>query len=152
MKVIDIATLARESGVPASTLRHYERIGLIRSVGRHGLRRVFDADVRQRLAFIALGRAAGFALAEIAPMFSPDGRLRVDRALLARRADEIERSIRRLGALRDGLRHAAACPARNHLECPTFQRLLQRAAVKAATTRAPATLPPARAARRRAGR
>jgi hypothetical protein len=32
--------------------------------------------------------------------------------------------------MRDGLRHAARCPAASHLECPTFQRLLRAAAVK----------------------
>jgi hypothetical protein len=30
--------------------------------------------------------------------------------------------------MRDGLRHAAACPAPSHLECPTFRRLMRAAA------------------------
>jgi hypothetical protein len=30
--------------------------------------------------------------------------------------------------MRDGLRHAAACPAPDHLECPKFRRLMQAAA------------------------
>ena len=42
---MDIADVARRSGVPASTLRYYEQRGLIAPVGRHGLRRVFDASV-----------------------------------------------------------------------------------------------------------
>ena len=33
-----------------------------------------------------------------------------------------------LNAMRDGLRHAAVCPAPSHLECPTFRRLLRAAA------------------------
>ncbi len=33
-----------------------------------------------------------------------------------------------LSAMRDGLRHAAACPARSHMECPTFRRLIRAAA------------------------
>lgn len=70
---MDIAEVARRAGVPASTLRFYEEKGLIASIGRRGLRRVFDPGVMERLALIALGRAAGFSLDEIALMFAPDG-------------------------------------------------------------------------------
>ena len=77
---MDIAEVARRAGVPASTLRYYEARGLIASIGRAGLRRVFDAGVLQRLALIALGRAAGFSLDEIAGMFAADGQPVIDRA------------------------------------------------------------------------
>ncbi len=129
MKDLDIAETAKRSGVPASTLRYYEEKGLIASVGRSGLRRVFAADVLERLALIALGRAAGFSLDEIARMFSAKGRPKIDRAQLATKADELDATIRKLTAMRDGLRHAAKCPAPSHLECPKFQRHL-RAAVR----------------------
>ena len=124
MPGLDIASVAQRSGLPASTLRHYEAKGLIASVGRHGLRRVFDSAVLERLSLIALGRAAGFALDEIAAMFPPGGGVRIDRAVLAAKADELDATLHRLGALRDGLRHASRCPAPSHLECPTFRRLL----------------------------
>jgi DNA-binding transcriptional MerR regulator len=68
---IDIADVASRSGVPASTLRYYEQEGLIASIGRRGLRRLFDAEALERLALIALGRAAGFSLGEIASMLAP---------------------------------------------------------------------------------
>ncbi len=137
MRELDIAEVSRESGVPASALRYYEQIGLIASIGRRGLRRQFDARVLDRLALIALGRAAGFSLDEIATMFAPDGRARIDRRALAAKADEIDASIRRLVATRDGLRHAAVCPAPSHVECPTFRRYL-RAASGARRNAAPA--------------
>lgn len=124
---MDIGQVARASGVPASTLRFYEEKGLIASTGRSGLRRTFDPRVLARLALITLGRAAGFSLDEIARTFMPDGRPKIDRQMLAGKADELDRTIRRLSAMRDGLRHAAACPARSHLECPTFRRLMSAA-------------------------
>ena len=124
---MDIAEVAKRSGVPASTLRYYDEKGLIVSIGRHGLRRLFDAGVLDRLALIALGRSVGFTLDEIAGMFAADGRPRVDRKRLAAKADELDQTLRRLTAMRDGLRHAAACPAPSHLECPTFRRLLAKA-------------------------
>jgi DNA-binding transcriptional MerR regulator len=124
---MDIAEVAKRSGVPASALRFYEEKGLIASVGRQGLRRRFDAAVLDQLALIALGQAAGFSLDEIGTMFSPDGTPSIDRRMLAAKADEIDATIKRLKAMSNGLRHAAVCPAPSHAECPTFQRLLRAA-------------------------
>ncbi|GAB3440986.1 helix-turn-helix domain-containing protein [Streptomonospora sediminis] len=129
MAQLDIAEVARSAGVSAATLRFYEEKGLIAPVGRRGLRRQYDPAVLERLALIALGRSAGFSLDEIARMFGPDGQPRIDRSLLADRAQELDRTIRDLGVLRDSLRHAAACPAPSHMECPTFRRLVRAAAV-----------------------
>jgi DNA-binding transcriptional MerR regulator len=134
---MDIAEVARRSGIPASTLRFYEEKGLIRSTGRSGLRRTFDARILERLALISLGSAAGFSLDEIRAMFAPDGRPRIDRGALAQKALELDGTIRRLSAMRDGLRHAAVCPARSHMECPTFRRLLGAAASGAIRPRRP---------------
>jgi DNA-binding transcriptional MerR regulator len=126
MQELGIGEVVRRSGVSASTLRYYEERGLIGSVGRRGLARVFDQAVFQRLALISVGRAAGFTLDVIARMFAPDGSPRLDRALLTAKADELDATIRRLTVMRDGLRHAASCPAPSHMECPKFQRLLKR--------------------------
>ena len=57
MKDLDIVEVSRRTGVPASTLRYYEEKGLIASIGRRGLRRLFDPAVLERLALISLGRA-----------------------------------------------------------------------------------------------
>ncbi|MFP2896520.1 helix-turn-helix domain-containing protein [Corallococcus sp. 4LFB] len=142
MNELDITEVARRSGVPASTLRFYEEKGLIASVGRRGLRRLFDAGVLERLALIAMGRSAGFSLEEIALMFAPDGRPRIDRRMLLARAEQLDRTIRELSAMRDGLRHAAACPAPSHMECPTFRRLLRGATSGARGARSRKRLPP----------
>ncbi|WP_210586299.1 helix-turn-helix domain-containing protein [Streptomyces sp. GESEQ-35] len=127
MTHLDIAEVAHRAGVPASTLRFYEEKGLIAPTGRRGLRRQYDPGVLERLALITLGRTAGFSLDEIARMLAPDGRPRIDRPMLAAKAEELDGRIRELGVLRDSLRHAADCPAPSHLECPTFRRLLEAA-------------------------
>ncbi|MFC6671947.1 helix-turn-helix domain-containing protein [Marinobacterium aestuariivivens] len=125
---MDITEVSKRSGLPASTLRFYEEKGLITSIGRQGLRRLFGARVLEQLALIALGRSAGFSLDEIAGMLGADGRPRIDKQVLADKAEELDRSIRKLTAMRDGLRHAAVCSAPSHMECPTFRRLLGLAA------------------------
>lgn len=140
---MDISEVARRAGVPASTLRYYEKQGLIASVGRQGTRRRFAPKVLDQLALIALGQAAGFSLEEIREMLSADGGRIIDRRRLAAKADELDATIRKLLAVSHGLRHAAACPAPSHAECPTFQRLLKAAAAGALDRgRAPGKLRP----------
>ena len=136
VRALDITEVAQRSGLPSSTLRFYEEKGLIASVGRRGLHRLFHPGVLERLAMIAVGRAAGFSLDEIALMFAPDGRPRIDREMLAAKAEELDSTIRQLTAMRDGLRHAAACTAPSHMECPTFRRILRAAALGAIDPRA----------------
>ena len=128
---MDIAEVAKRSGVPASTLRYYEKKGLIASVGPAGGRRQFVPSVLNQLALIALGQAAGLSLDEIASMLTPSGGPNIDRQLLSAKADDIDATIKQLRAVSRGLRHAAACPAPSHAECPTFQGLLKAAAAGA---------------------
>tara|TARA_R110002167_G_scaffold22114_3_gene79545 strand:- start:3409 stop:3828 length:420 start_codon:yes stop_codon:yes gene_type:complete len=125
---MDISEVAKKSGVPASTLRYYEEKGLIRSVGRQGLRRVFGGNIIERLALISLGRVAGFSLEEIAGILGDEDSPIIDRELLKRKANELDKTIRKLASMRDGLQHAAACSAPSHMECPRFRRLMGLAA------------------------
>jgi DNA-binding transcriptional MerR regulator len=124
---MNISEVAKRTGLPASTLRFYEEKGLITSLGRKGLQRRFGPGILDHLALINLAQAAGFSLAEIAKMFGKDGSVSIDRKALLAKADDIERSMRRLKAMRNGLRHAAVCSAPSHLECPKFKRLIRLA-------------------------
>ncbi|HEX8579529.1 MAG TPA: helix-turn-helix domain-containing protein [Allosphingosinicella sp.] len=141
MAALDIAEVARRSAVPASALRYYEEKGLIESIGRRGLRRIFEPAVLERLALIKLGQIAGFSLEELALMFGGGGRLAIDRALLAAKAEELDRTVRKLSAMRDGLRHAAACPAPSHMECPRFRQILEGALSAPRRSRSNAAVP-----------
>lgn len=146
---MDISEVAKRSGVAASALRYYERKGLIRPLQRDSGRRHYAPAVLDQLALIALGQAAGFSLDEIQAMFTPGGPPRIDRPVLAAKADEIDRTIAGLKAMSAGLRHAAACPAPSHAECPSFQRLLKAAAARRLSG-APQAEPPALGRRSRA--
>ncbi|MEH6446185.1 MAG: helix-turn-helix domain-containing protein [Oceanospirillaceae bacterium] len=124
-KSLDIGEVVKRAGLPASTLRYYEEKGLIQSVGRHGLRRIFDDNVLQRLSLISLGRLAGMSLEEIGVMFATDGLPQIDRQQLTNKADELEQMITQLSAMRDGLRHAANCPEPSHFKCSKFNQMLR---------------------------
>lgn len=128
---MDIAEVSKRTGVPSSALRYYEQKGLITSDREKGERRRYAASVLDQLALIALGQAAGLSLDEIRSMLSPNGPPDIDRQLLLAKANEIDTLVKRLKAMSSGLRHAAACPASSHVECPSFQKLLKAAATGA---------------------
>ncbi|MFJ5483604.1 helix-turn-helix domain-containing protein [Pectobacterium actinidiae] len=127
MKFIDIGALSKASGVPTSTLRYYEEVGLIQSVGRNGLRRQYSEDAQLQLALISLGKAAGFSLQEISGMFDAKGNPDLPRPMLHQRADELDRQARRMKLLSSLLRHVADCPAPSHMACHRFQKMLRAA-------------------------
>ena len=121
---IDISELSRRSGVKASALRFYEEKGLIASVGRRGLKRLFAPETAERLSLIALGRACGFTLDEIADRLDgPD----IDRARLRDKAAQLDRRIDQLTRMREGLRHAADCKVPILTDCPHFLRIVKAA-------------------------
>lgn len=124
---MDIAEVIQQSGLPASSLRYYEEKGLIISSSRHGLRRQYHDNVIERLSFIALARRAGFSLTEIAELLIEKNteKKQLRRDMLQNKADELDKKIKELTAMREGLKHAAVCPASSHFECPTFLRLLK---------------------------
>ncbi len=127
MKFLDIGEVAERSGVKPSALRHYEAVGLIASVSRHGLRRQFPPEVLLQLALIGLCKSAGFTLREMTAMFGRNGMPDLPRETLRAKAAEVGRRIDELTALRETLRHIADCPAPSHLECPSFRKLLAQA-------------------------
>ena len=129
--IIDISQVTKQSGLPTSTLRFYEKKCLIRSVGRQGIRRVFSKDILERMSLIALRRVAGFSLDEISGILGSGKTLDVDRDLLLNKASELDETIQKLSAMRDGLQLAATYTAPSHLECPRFRRLMNLAATGA---------------------
>lgn len=126
MKELDIREIADRTGVTPSALRYYEKKGLIKPVGRDGLRRQYNENVINKLQLIALGQAAGFSLNEIATMFSPENKLALNRVQLLQRAKDIDGTIRKLQLLSRGLKHVACCTKTEHSECEEFKRIVSR--------------------------
>jgi len=92
-----IGVLARAGGVPVSTVRYYERVGLLRPSGRSGgnYRLYADEDL-ERLRFIRAAQATGFTLADIRELLRPTSCRRVQERIERRLADVGDR----LGELR----------------------------------------------------
>ena len=61
-----IGRLAKATGIPQSTIRFYEREGLLRPASRSsGNYRIYGREAAERLRFIGAAQAAGFDLPEI---------------------------------------------------------------------------------------
>jgi MerR family copper efflux transcriptional regulator len=65
MKTLRISEAASESGVPASTLRYYERVGLLQAPRTEAGYRVYDQATRDRLAFVLAVKRLGLPLPKI---------------------------------------------------------------------------------------
>jgi DNA-binding transcriptional MerR regulator len=72
-----IGQLAKSVGVPDSTIRFYERLGLLRPTGRTATNyRYYGPDACDRLTFIRSAQVAGFELTDIKSMLAfQDGRV-----------------------------------------------------------------------------
>lgn len=64
---LHISDVAREADVPVSTIRYYERIGLLRAARRSEAKyRLYDAHAVDEVRFIRRAQKMGFTLPEIA--------------------------------------------------------------------------------------
>jgi MerR family copper efflux transcriptional regulator len=105
---VRIGELARQSGVPATTLRYYEQAGLIAPPRRADSGyRAYDADALPRLAFIRAAQAVGLTLAEIRDVIAirDGGRApcRHVRELVDRRRAEVRARVEELRQLEEDL-------------------------------------------------
>jgi DNA-binding transcriptional MerR regulator len=117
-----VGELAAEFGVHTSTLRYYERRGLLVSTARVGGRRAYDTAAVRRLAFIRLGQQAGLTLNEIALMLSGSNGATWKMAAQLR-LEHITAELAQLQSAKILLEQALRCPADHALEeCPHSQR------------------------------
>jgi MerR family mercuric resistance operon transcriptional regulator len=104
-----ISELAKAVGVPTTTLRYYERAGLLAPEGRsQGNYRLYSATSLQRLRFIRAAQAIGFTLDDVKTLLgSHEGRMapcREVQALIHERLLGIEQQLKDLQSVRQVLK------------------------------------------------
>jgi MerR family redox-sensitive transcriptional activator SoxR len=116
-----IGQLAERCGVPATTIRYYEREGLLPEPERVGGQRRYEAEHEQQLAAITLAKKAGFSLAEIEhfikgfdPATPPSARWR---EMAAGKLAELDRRAAEIEQMRSVLRTGLACNCLSLDEC-----------------------------------
>lgn len=117
-----IAEVAKQMGVRASTLRYYERRGILEPTlrVRQGQRR-YDSAALDRLRFIRLAQRAGLTLSEIREMLHgfPAGATARARwqSLRSGKIRALEERIQAMKAAQHLLRATAQCRCRDLDEC-----------------------------------
>ena len=123
-----IGDVAKRSGVRPSTLRYYERLGLLRAPARRGGRRDYGLESLDELAVVQAARSCGFTLAEtrqIVQGFTAETPPSARWNLLAdRKQRDLDLVIARAQAMKDLLHLISRCQCRTLSECG--QRLRKR--------------------------
>ncbi|HUO87957.1 MAG TPA: MerR family transcriptional regulator [Rhizomicrobium sp.] len=116
-----IGEVARRTGLRPSTLRYYERAGLLPPPARRSRRRLYDDGVFGRIRMIQIARAAGFTIAETRRFLSgfpsgtaPSARWR---ALAARKREELDRQIADAAAMKAILDEHFRCACATIADC-----------------------------------
>jgi len=112
--LLTVSQVAERSGFAASTLRFYEREGLIKAVRTTGNQRRYERSVLRQLAFIRAARNVGLSLDEVSAALSalPHDRTptKADWARLSRQwRERLDEQIGALTKLRDGLDSCIGC-------------------------------------------
>jgi MerR family redox-sensitive transcriptional activator SoxR len=121
---LTIGEVARRAGVATSSIRYYERVGLLPDPERfHGQRR-YDTDVLGKLGFIGVAQSAGFKLREIKELIdgvdSAHGMGEQMRSLSSRKLDEVEALLEHTRAMKGWLEVAKECGCATPAECALF--------------------------------
>ena len=119
--LLTIGAVSRSAGVAVSTVRFYDKIGMVPTVQRIGGKRHFDQDSVQRLSFIRHGKSLGLSLEEIRTMLDDHNggwHDLVDRKIveMTELRDSYTRMISRLTAIKGcGCTDAVACAGAGNL-------------------------------------
>jgi MerR family redox-sensitive transcriptional activator SoxR len=119
-----IGEVARQSGVAASTLRYYEKAGLIPPPSRTGKQRQYDQQVLGRIRIIALARDAGFSVGETRRFLNgfPNGTTPAARwrEMSRRKIAELDEMMARLAHMKAILDASFHCECRKLEDCERY--------------------------------
>jgi len=121
-----IGELARAAGVPTSTVRYYERTGLLpRPMRTPSGYRDYDEGAVERLRFIRAAQGVGFALEDIRVLLQldRDSACSQVRRILEQRLAHVERKLEQMYYVRDTLRKALERCRRARRACPVLEGL-----------------------------
>ena len=116
-----IGEVSAKLGVPASTIRYYEKVGLLEPQQRISGRRVFNNKALFALEFIKLAQAADFSIGEIKSLLgayaddpSPAG---IWTSLAVRKREAVRKKMQELAQIDSVLSELLSCSCNSLTEC-----------------------------------
>ena len=121
MPELTITAIAHQARVRPSTLRYYEKIGLLAPAQRVGGRRRYELSTLKQLELITYAKQAGFSLGQIQALQEGASRgkspARIWRDLVVEKAAELDQILFRVHQAQRRLAALARCRCRNLAEC-----------------------------------
>src|SRR5215469_11445058 len=130
MRELSIGEVAQATGLSASALRYYEKVGLLPAPPRRSRQRRYDERVFGRIELIRVALDAGFTIRETRTFLSgfaadtpPAERWR---ALAARKLPEVERAIERTQHMKWLLESGFQCRCLQLADCERYLSAARR--------------------------
>lgn len=120
---MSIGELSERTSVPASTLRYYDELGLVRPAARASGRRRYAASAVRDVSMIIFFREIGFSLAEIERFVAGERHGRQE--LIDQKLAELAEQQHRIEVARTALEHGRQCPARDPMKCSRFWSIIE---------------------------
>ena len=121
--LLSIGELSERTGVPASTLRYYDELGLVRPAARAAGQRRYAASAVRDAGVILFFREIGFSLAEIGRFMVSERQGR--REMIDHKLAELAEQQRRIEVARTALEHGRQCPAGEPMKCSRFWSIIE---------------------------
>ncbi len=121
--LLSVGELSERTGVPATTLRYYDELGLVRPAGRAAGRRRYAASAVRDVGVILFFREIGFSLAEIGRFLASERHGR--REMIDHKLAELAEQQHRIEVARTALEHGRQCPASEPMKCSRFWSIIE---------------------------
>lgn len=124
--MLTIGQLSEATGIPTSTLRFWERRGLLTPDARKGGQRRYTEEALTKVALLRLCQDAGWTLTEIGQIVRERLALAPNwRATVRTKMDQLETEIAQLSHAHKMLEHVLECPHKDITRCPKFRSALE---------------------------
>ena len=124
--MLTIGQLSESTGIPTSTLRFWERRGLLTADARQGGQRRYTEEALTKVALLRLCQDAGWTLTEIGQIVRERSQVSPEwRDLVRAKMDHLEAEIAQLSHAHHMLEHALECPHPDITQCPKFREALE---------------------------
>lgn len=118
-----IGSIVQDLGIPASILRYYETVGLIKPVARVGSSRHYDESDITQLKFIQLAKSVGFSIEEIKVCIGVLSGEKKDEGcnnLIQSKLKELEANMKKMEIMRNALKSMSDCSCTSIESCVEY--------------------------------